>query len=87
MSKGFEIVVAATENGFGIGKEGGLPWRLPGDMAFFKEVTMKVDSPSPSGVHQTGSDKIENAVIMGRKTYESIPLCVHCILVILFYYP
>ena len=73
MSKGFEIVVAATENGFGIGKEGGLPWRLPGDMAFFKEVTMKVDSPSPNCVHQTGADKIENAVIMGRKTYESIP--------------
>lgn len=73
MSKGFEIVVAATEKGFGIGKEGGLPWRLPGDMAFFKEVTMKVDSPSPSAVSQTGADKIENAVIMGRKTYESIP--------------
>jgi dihydrofolate reductase/thymidylate synthase len=73
MSKSFEIVVAATEGNSGIGKDGGMPWRLPGDMAYFKEVTSKVGSPSPSSVTQTGTDKIENAVIMGRKTYESIP--------------
>ena len=47
MSKGFEIVVAATEAEFGIGKEGGLPWRLPGDMKFFKELTTVTGSPSP----------------------------------------
>nr|AIA17499.1 Dihydrofolate reductase [uncultured bacterium] len=55
----FELVVAADE-ARGIGRAGGLPWRLPGDMAFFKRVT----SEAPAGRH--------NAVLMGRKTYASI---------------
>eukprot|EP00947_MAST-08B_sp_MAST-8B-sp1_P002349 g2349.t1 len=58
--RGFSIVVAATEAG-GIGREGGLPWRLPGDMKFFKDVT----SASAPGT--------QNAVVMGRKTWLSIP--------------
>ncbi len=37
-----------------IGRGGGLPWHLPGDLAFFKRTT-------------TG-----HAIVMGRKTYESI---------------
>ena len=76
MSKTFEIVVAATETEFGIGKEGGLPWRLSGDMKFFKDLTSTTGSPSPIGAEtktEGGSTTIENAVIMGRKTYESIP--------------
>lgn len=62
MSKGFSIIVAATSN-LGIGKNNQLPWRLNGDMQTFKRIT----SVSPS------NDCI-NVVIMGRKTYESIPL-------------
>lgn len=38
-----------------IGYKGEIPWKLPNDMKFFKEVTMS------------------GAVVMGRKTYESIP--------------
>jgi dihydrofolate reductase len=56
----FEIVVAADE-ARGIGRQGGLPWKLPGDMALFKRLT----SEAPEGQ--------VNAVVMGRKTYESIP--------------
>jgi len=56
----FSIVVAADEAD-GIGMDGRLPWHLPGDMAFFKRIT----SEAPAGK--------KNAVIMGRKTYESIP--------------
>jgi dihydrofolate reductase len=56
----FEVVVAADE-ARGIGREGSLPWRLPGDMAFFKRLTTE----APEG--------LRNAVLMGRKTYTSIP--------------
>jgi len=47
------IIAAVAENGV-IGKNGALPWRLPADLARFKELTKG------------------KAVIMGRKTYESI---------------
>ena len=33
------ILVAVAENGV-IGRDGGLPWRLPADLRFFKRVTM-----------------------------------------------
>jgi len=54
------VVVAATRKG-GIGKDGGLPWRIPADMAFFKQVTL------------AAAEGRRNAVVMGRKTWESIP--------------
>eukprot|EP01041_Mallomonas_annulata_P005366 gene5366-10726_t len=62
--KNFIVVVAATAGSLGIGKNGLLPWRLAGDMEFFKNVT--------TTVKLTGQRK--NAVIMGRKTWESIPV-------------
>ena len=60
--RAFQIVVAATKDEMGIGLDGALPWRLPKDMAYFKAVTSRVDEPGA-----------RNAVIMGRKTWESIP--------------
>ena len=56
----FAIIVAADEAN-GIGKDGRLPWHLPGDMAFYKRTT----TSAPAGK--------QNPVIMGRKTYDSIP--------------
>lgn len=55
------LIVAATSTN-GIGKGGQLPWRLPKEMAYFAKVT----STAPEGK--------TNAVIMGRNTWESIPL-------------
>ena len=52
--KRISFVVAMDRNRV-IGVDGRLPWRLPDDMKWFKEVTMG------------------KPVIMGRKTYESIP--------------
>ena len=57
----FALVVAADEGG-GIGKNGELPWRLPGDLAFFRRQTTA-----------TLDQKKRNAVIMGRRTWESVP--------------
>jgi dihydrofolate reductase len=48
-------LVAAVARGGVIGRDGTIPWRLPEDVAFFKELT-------------TG-----HVVVMGRRTWESIP--------------
>ncbi|KAG1206773.1 hypothetical protein G6F68_008376 [Rhizopus microsporus] len=62
----FSLIVAATEE-LGIGYLNNLPWRLPKDMAFFKQVTTKI----PKNV--VNKENVQNAVIMGRVTWESIP--------------
>lgn len=48
------LVVAVAENGV-IGRRGGLPWRLPSELANFRRLTLG------------------KPLIMGRKTYESLP--------------
>jgi dihydrofolate reductase len=48
------IVVARSSNGV-IGRDGGLPWRLPSDLKRFRELT------------------IGHTVVMGRRTFESLP--------------
>lgn len=53
----FNIIVAVDSAG-GISREGELPWNNQADMRFFRETTV---------------GRGRNAVIMGRKTYESIP--------------
>ncbi|MBI2453712.1 dihydrofolate reductase [Candidatus Peregrinibacteria bacterium] len=53
----FSIIAAADEEN-GIGKNGQLPWRLSKDLAYFHDITV-------------GNGR--NAVIMGRRTWESLP--------------
>jgi len=61
MEPAFDCVVAADAAG-GIGKDNDLPWpRLREDLRFLKRITTE----APPGR--------ENAVIMGRLTWESIP--------------
>lgn len=57
---GFNIIVAVDQKR-GIGIKNDLPWRLKADMKWFKETTVSTDRTKP------------NAVIMGRKTWDSIP--------------
>ena len=54
-------VIAAVDDAGGIGRRGELPWRLKADMDFFRRTT-------------TGAGNGANAVILGRKTWESLPL-------------
>src|ERR1700733_8282193 len=57
----FDIVVACDINR-GIGYNNTLPWRLSGDMKHFRNLTSTTSDPSK-----------QNAVIMGRKTWQSLP--------------
>lgn len=63
MTKLVSIIVAATKSNLGIGYKNNLPWHLPSDMKYFKRLTS-----------QTQDQSKHNAVIMGRKTWDSIPL-------------
>lgn len=56
----FSIVVA-TDLASGIGMDNRLPWTIKADMDYFKTLT----TAAPTGKF--------NVVIMGRKTYESLP--------------
>ena len=49
------LIVARARNGV-IGAGGTIPWRVPGEMAYFKQVTLG------------------HPIVMGRKTWESLPL-------------
>ncbi|MBI3314748.1 MAG: dihydrofolate reductase [Candidatus Omnitrophica bacterium] len=61
MIKTFSIVVAMDDRR-GIGKNGGIPWHLSEDLKYFKDMTTATSGPSG-----------KNAVIMGRKTWGSLP--------------
>ncbi|KAH8835293.1 dihydrofolate reductase [Flagelloscypha sp. PMI_526] len=54
------FIVAATTSG-GIGQNGQLPWRLPKEMKHFVRVTT------------FAPENMQNVVVMGRTTWESIP--------------
>lgn len=55
-------IILALDNENGIWKDGDLAWNIPEDMKYFKDTTTN-----------TRDSKKQNAVIMGRKTWESIP--------------
>ncbi|XP_059481107.1 dihydrofolate reductase isoform X2 [Neocloeon triangulifer] len=61
MSAKLELIAAACHNR-GIGFKGNLPWRLKSELEFFTRMTTNTKDAGK-----------KNAVIMGRKTWESIP--------------
>lgn len=59
----YMIVATSVSPQLGIGLKGTLPWpAIKSDMSFFARVTKRASTPAG-----------KNTVIMGRKTYESIP--------------
>ncbi|KPA83696.1 putative mitochondrial dihydrofolate reductase-thymidylate synthase (DHFR-TS) [Leptomonas pyrrhocoris] len=65
--RAFSIVVAVDQQ-HGIGDGETIPWRVPEDVAFFKDQTTLLRNKKPP------TEKKRNAVVMGRKTWESVPL-------------
>uniref|UniRef100_A0A2P2I0L3 dihydrofolate reductase n=1 Tax=Hirondellea gigas TaxID=1518452 RepID=A0A2P2I0L3_9CRUS len=61
MSIRLNVIVACCEGG-GIGINGELPWRLRKEMQHFSRLTRRV-----------GTQEQQSAVVMGRKTWVSIP--------------
>ena len=59
MNVGITLIVARADNGV-IGRDNGLPWHIPADLKRFKSLTM-------------GPDGKGRPMIMGRKTFESLP--------------
>lgn len=57
----YSVIAAVSKNG-GIGYKGDLPWRLKNEMQYFNHITSQVTR-----------DGAQNAVIMGRNTWQSIP--------------
>ena len=55
------MIAAMCAKTCGIGYQGTIPWKSKEDIAFFRKTTMEVPS-----------DVYTNAVIMGRKTFESL---------------
>jgi len=70
--KDLAAVVAAASGSRGIGASGQLPWRLPEDMSYFKRLTTTTSNTTSSSSSEDNRI-LMNAVIMGRKTWESIP--------------
>ncbi len=56
------IAIAAMDRARGLGVKGDLPWHLPGDLKHFAQTTKTTRDPN-----------LQNAVVMGRVTYETIP--------------
>lgn len=76
MKKSISIIVAATRTG-GIGNAGKLPWpRLSNDAKLFHSLTTNIENKMKTEdiVSSTNlKSPTLNALIMGRKTWESIP--------------
>ena len=56
-------LICAIDSKYGIGIDNNLPWKLKSDMEYFKKITCSCLDKNK-----------KNAVIMGRKTWESIPI-------------
>lgn len=64
-------IIAAVTRKNGLGVNGTLPWKLPKEMGHFRKATSATGTSRSEFSDASGPSM--NAVIMGRKTWESIP--------------
>jgi dihydrofolate reductase len=62
MNKTALTIVVALDDCNGIGRNNTIPWHIKNDLKFFRHVTTK-----------TTDQNKQNAIIIGRKTYETFP--------------
>ena len=60
-------IIVAHDDKLGIGKKNDLPWRIKGDLKFFRQITTQLSEQNANATEK------QNVVIMGRKTWESLP--------------
>jgi len=63
-------LIVATSPMLGIGRSGQLPWHLKADLQFFARVTARAAPAEPAS---SPARPVQNAIVMGRRTWESIP--------------
>ncbi len=62
MNKPYLTVVVALDDCNGIGRNNTIPWHIKNDLKFFRHVTTKLNDKTK-----------QNAIIIGRKTFETFP--------------
>ena len=62
MTRPYLTIVVALDDCLGIGRDNTVPWHIKNDLKFFRYVTTE----------RTDSSK-QNAIILGRKTFETFP--------------
>ncbi len=55
-------LIVAHDESRGIGRNGAIPWHIPGELRWVRQITL-----------ESAAAGCENALIMGRSTYESLP--------------
>jgi dihydrofolate reductase len=77
-------LIVATSPTLGIGIRGALPWRLKAELQYFARVTTRVPPPddpygdraaaaAAAAATEDAEPPAQNAIIMGRRTWDSIP--------------
>ncbi|KAI9248206.1 dihydrofolate reductase-like domain-containing protein [Phascolomyces articulosus] len=68
-------MAAAIATTWGIGKEQDLPWKIPVDSEYLEQITSKAYYNDTAATKTISNDRPwHNAVIMGRLSWESIPM-------------
>ena len=73
LQRRFDLVFACDQKR-GIGKTNSIPWNLKAEISHFRKLTSSTAKSAPESESPSESESTwQNAVIMGRRTWESLP--------------